>query len=172
MDGDERREEIIKMLSSASKPLSGGSLGKTLNVSRQVIVQDVALLRAQGFDIIATARGYVLYKKTDNIKQRVILVKHNFGQISDELNTIVDFGGLIRNVLIDHSVYGEMAGNMMLQTRHDVEHFVDDISKVDIQPLMNLTHGIHMHTIEASSEEILDEIEKSLDEKGYLYKEG
>lgn len=171
MDGDKRREEIIKILTSASEPFSGGKLGKEFKVSRQVIVQDVALLRAQGLDIIATARGYILYKDTEKNKQRVVLVRHKFDEIGDELNTVVDFGGIVRNVLIEHPIYGEMVGNMMLKTRRDVEQFVKNISQFDTYPLMNLTQGIHMHTIEASSEEILDEIEEFLDEKGYLYRE-
>lgn len=171
MDGDKRREELIKMLTNASKPLSGGSLGKIYGVSRQVIVQDIALLRAQGLDIIATARGYVLYKDTKKNKQRVILVKHGYNDIGDELNTIVDFGGIIRSVLIEHPIYGEMTGNMMIETRRDVEQFVKDICGFDAYPLMNLTYGIHMHTIEAENENILDEIEDALHKKGYLYTE-
>ena len=159
------------MLTTATGPLSGGKLGKTFEVSRQVIVQDVALLRAQGLDIIATARGYILYKNPDKNKQRVILVRHQYDDIGDELNTIVDFGGIVRNVLIEHPIYGEMTGTMMLKTRRDVQRFVKDIAEFDTFPLMNLTHGIHMHTVEASSEKLLDEIEEALSKKGYLYTE-
>ena len=169
MDGDQRREEIKKMLNNSQEPLSGGRLGKKFKVSRQVIVQDVALLRATGLDIIATARGYVLYKNPNQNKQRVILVQHDFEDIENELNTIVDYGGIIRNVIIDHPIYGEMLGNMIVKTRRDVEKFVKDIEKEDTYPLMKLTNGVHMHTIEASSEEVLDEIESELNKKGYLY---
>lgn len=171
MDGERRREEIINELTNASKPLSGGKLGKQFKVSRQVIVQDVALLRAQGLDVIATARGYLLDKDTDKNKQRIVLVRHAFDEIGDELNTVVDCGGVVRNVLIEHPIYGEMVGNMMLATRRDVEQFVKSIWEYDTYPLMNLTQGIHMHTIEARSEEVLDEIEKLLDKKGYLYRD-
>ena len=171
MDGDKRRGEIIKMLTSTTNPLSGGKLGKKFQVSRQVIVQDIALLRATGLDIIATARGYVLYKNPDKNKQRVMLVKHQYDEIGDELNTIIDFGGIVRNVLIEHPIYGEITGNMMLRTRRDIEDFVKDIGVFDTYPLMNLTHGVHMHTVEASSEEVLDQIEQALSEKGYLYTE-
>lgn len=170
MDGDQRREEIKKMLDNTKEPLSGGRLGKTFKVSRQVIVQDVALLRATGLDIIATARGYVLYKNPNQNKQRVILVQHDFKDIGNELNTIVDLGGAIRNVIIEHPIYGEMIGNMIVETRRDVEHFVMNIEKEDTYPLMKLTNGIHMHTIEASSEKILDEIESELNKKGFLYR--
>lgn len=171
MDGDRRREELMKILRNTSEPVSGGKLGEIFQVSRQVIVQDIALLRAQGLDIIATARGYLLYKNTEKNKQRVFLVRHQYDEIGDELNTIVDYGGVVRNVLIEHPIYGEMTGNMMLKTRRDVEQFVENISEFDTYPLMNLTHGLHMHTVEARSEEILDEIEGALGKKGYLYTE-
>ncbi len=171
MDGDKRREALIKMLTNTLEPLSGGKLGKIFKVSRQVIVQDIALLRAQGLDIMATARGYILHKNTKKNKQRVFLVKHQYEEIGDELNTIVDFGGIVRNVLIEHPIYGEMTGNMMLATRRDVERFAEEISRFDTYPLMNLTHGVHMHTVEAISEEILNEIEEALNKKGYLYTE-
>lgn len=171
MDGDRRREELIKILKGTAEPVSGSKLGEMFGVSRQVIVQDVALIRAQGLDVMATARGYLLYKNTEKNKQRVFLVRHQYEEIGDELNTMVDFGGVVKNVLIEHPIYGEMTGNMMLKTRQDVKGFVERISEFDSYPLMNLTHGLHMHTVEAKSEEILDEIEKALDRKGYLYTE-
>ena len=169
MDGDQRREKIVELLKDTSEPLSGGKLGKMFEVSRQVIVQDVALLRAQGLDIMATARGYVLYKSKNESKQRVVLVQHQYDDIEDELSTVVDYGGIIRNVLIEHPLYGEMTGNMMIETRRDVEQFLKDIAGFDTYPLMNLTHGVHMHTIEAKDEKTLDEIEEALGKKGYLY---
>lgn len=169
MDGDERRKEIIKMLMNTSEPLSGRKLGEILKVSRQVIVQDVALIRAQGLDIIATARGYILYRDTDRNKQRIMLVQHNFNEIGDEFSTVIDLGGVIRNVIVEHPIYGEMIGNMMIKTKRDAEQFIRDIQREDTYPLMKLTNGVHMHTIEASSEKILDEIETELNQKGYLY---
>ena len=171
MDGDRRREELIKILRGSSEPLSGGKLGELFGVSRQVIVQDIALIRAQGLDIIATARGYLLYRNEEKNKQRVLLVRHQYDEIGDELNIIVDHGAVVRNVIIEHPIYGEMTGNMMLKTRRDVTQFVESIAEFDTYPLMNLTHGLHMHTIEAASEDILDEIEEALNKKGYLYRE-
>lgn len=170
MDGDQRREEIKKMLNNALTPLSGSKLGKILGVSRQVIVQDIALLRAEGLDIIATARGYVLYKNTEQKQKRIIMVQHRHEDIEDELNIIVDFGGIIRNVIIEHPIYGEMEGSMMVENRQDVKSFVESIREFETYPLMNLTNGIHMHTIEAKDVKTLDQIEKELGEKGYLYR--
>lgn len=171
MDGDRRREELVKILKGTDKPLSGSRLGEMFGVSRQVIVQDIALIRAQGLDVMATAKGYLLHKSTNQSRQRVFLVRHQYDDIGDELNTIVDFGGIVMNVIIEHPIYGEMLGNMMLQTRRDVTQFVENIKGFDTYPLMNLTHGLHMHTVEAESDEILDEIESALDKKGYLYTE-
>ncbi len=165
----DRREKLVDLLQKNLEPLSGRKLGQILQVSRQVIVQDVALLRAQGLDVVATARGYVLHKNTRQNKQRVILVQHHFDDIEDELNTIIDFGATIRNVIVEHAIYGEIVGNMMIETRRDVKQFIADIQRDDTYPLMKLTFGIHRHTIEAESEKILDEIELALNQKGYLY---
>lgn len=171
MDGDQRREELKKILNETKEALSGSKLGKELGVSRQVIVQDVALLRAQGLDIVSTARGYLLFKDTAKHKQRIIMVKHNLEDIEEELNIMVDFGAIIRNVIVEHPIYGEITGNMMLKTRQDILGFIKNIEDFDTYPLMNLTNGVHMHTIEARDEKVLDSIEEALDKKGYLYKE-
>ena len=60
MDGKARRQEIIRLLSRTSGPISGSSLSGMLGVSRQVIVQDIALLRTE-HPILATAQGYLLH---------------------------------------------------------------------------------------------------------------
>ena len=57
--GNERRKWLIEQLQRASEPIPGRTLGDLANVSRQVIVGDVTLLKAQGHPIIATSRGYV-----------------------------------------------------------------------------------------------------------------
>ena len=69
MNGEDRREKIINILRSSSTPVAGVALAKELNVSRQVIVQDVALLRANGTAIFSTNRGYVL--QTRDVCERV-----------------------------------------------------------------------------------------------------
>lgn len=168
MEGDKRREIILSLLDEEVSPISGTYLSKTLKVSRQIIVQDVALLRASGHDILATARGYILNKDADTMQKRVVLVQHEPNQLEDELNTIVDNGGRIRNVIISHPIYGELVGDLMLKTRRDIKQFVDKVNKTSATPLMNLTRGMHMHTIEANTNEELDFIEMELHKKGYL----
>lgn len=171
MEGQERRREIIKLLGANSKPLSGVFLGKTFGISRQVVVQDIALLRAEGFDILATARGYILNKDSESIESRIILVKHERDQLEDELNTIVDNGGRVRNVIISHPVYGELVGDLMLKTRRDVKQFAHKLESESASTLMELTEGFHMHTIEAANSEELEIIERELELKGILVKE-
>lgn len=168
MDGEQRRTGILEVLSDQSKPISATFLAKKFEVSRQVIVQDVALLRAGGYDILATARGYILNKESNILCRRVVLVKHTRSETEDELNTIVDNGGRVRDVIINHPIYGDLVGDLMLKNRRDVKQFVKKIEETSANLLFNLTDGMHMHTIEAGTEEELDIIEEELKKRGYL----
>lgn len=168
MDGQQRRKAIIEELKVANKPLSGLWLGNKFQISRQVVVQDVALLRAEGYDILATARGYILNEEADIMQSRVLMVKHEKEHLEDELNTIVDNGGRVRNVIIIHPIYGELVGDLMLKNRRDVKGFIERVESEKVEPLSTLTEGIHMHTIESTTEEDLDHIERALKKKGYL----
>ena len=169
LDGEKRREQILKEVQSNEMPISGSDLSKKFGVSRQVIVQDVALLRASGCDILATARGYMLNKEIDKMIQRVVAVKHDTNETEDELNIIVDNGGRVRDVIIIHPIYGEIVASLMLRTRREVKQFVEKIKETNATTLLNLTNGEHMHTIEATTEEELDIIVDELSKKGYLY---
>ena len=168
MDGEQRREAILNLLQNGEKPISGTYLAQLYKVSRQVIVQDIAILRAKGYDVLATARGYILNKEVSKMFQRVVLVKHTERETEDELQTIVDNGGRIRNVIILHPIYGELVGDLMLKTRRDIKEFVNKLNTTKANPLLKLTDGTHMHTIETSSIEELDIIEEELKEKGYI----
>ncbi|WP_054742723.1 transcription repressor NadR [Cellulosilyticum ruminicola] len=168
MDGEQRRKKILKVLSENTKPISATFLAKKLEVSRQVIVQDVALLRAQGCNVLATARGYILNKEVNAMCQRVVLVKHDKEHSEEELNIIIDNGGRVRNVIVIHPVYGEVVADLMLRTRRDIKQFVTKLEQSEAMPLLKLTDGTHMHTIEASNEEELDIIEAELREHGFL----
>lgn len=170
MEGKERREAILEVLNSSKEVITGTAMAKQFHVSRQVIVQDIALLRAQGVQIISTSEGYLVYHiKKDTIK-RAYMVKHELVDIEDELNTIVDLGGNVLNVVVTHPVYGEISVDMMIGSRRSVNKFMAKLQEHQFIPLMYLTGGDHLHIVEAESEEILDEIEKELDQKGYLVK--
>lgn len=168
MRGEERREAILSYLKRASSPVKGGELSKLYNVSRQVIVQDIALLRAEGHDIIATPQGYVLMVNNNQFIKKIIAVKHDENQIEEELRTIVSLGGRVLDVTIEHKIYGEITGKLMLRSIYDVEMFIKKLRESNAKPLSNLTEGVHIHTIEADSERDMERILKVLQEKGFL----
>ena len=168
MSGEDRRKVILEDISASDKPVSATKLANTYGVSRQVIVQDIALLRAGGSDIISTARGYMI--NSDSRVTKVIYVTHTDEEMEDELNTIVDMGGKVIDVFVEHSVYGNIRADLMLASRRDVKKFMNDIRNGVAKPLKNLTGGAHYHTVEASSEEVLELIEEELNEKKYLIK--
>ena len=168
MTGSERRDEIINTIRSSHTPVSGKELASVYNVSRQVIVQDIALIRAAGYDIISTNRGYIL--NAPHAVTRRFKVSHTEEQMEDELCSIVDLGGKILNVMVNHRVYGHMEAPLGIGSRRKVREFMGDIRSGKSSPLMNITSNYHYHTIEADNEETLDMIEEMLEKKGYLVK--
>jgi transcriptional regulator of NAD metabolism len=168
LEGDARREKLLNILSDSPQPVSGSRLSKMLGVSRQVIVQDIALLRAVDKNILATTRGYILYTNKTTACHRSYCVNHDANAIADELNTIIDNGGKVLDIIIEHDVYGQISANLVLETRKDVDNFCRLLKASKAKPLNIVADGIHYHTVEASSEVILDNIERALAEKGYL----
>ena len=154
MKGEERREKILKALRESRDPISGGRFSEALGVSRQVIVQDIALLRAGGCNIYSTSRGYVLEEK--NLATRVFKVRHTDEQVEKELTTVVDNGGAVEDVFVYHRVYGA--------------EYLQDIENGQSRLLSRATNGYHYHTVTADSEEILDLIQEKLQEEGFLAK--
>ncbi len=162
----ERRKNIVDLLRNSKKLIPGGELAKEFNVSRQVIVQDIAILKAEGYSIISTNRGYSI---DENLRfKRIVKVSHKDEDILEELYLIVDLGGEVEDVFVNHRVYGEIHVSMNIKSRRDADIFIDNINKGISQPLKNLTDDYHYHTIIADEEKILDEIEEALDEKGIL----
>lgn len=168
MKGEKRRKQLLNILSSSNNPVSGGTLSKELNVSRQIIVQDISLLRANGATIFSTNKGYLLQE--DRKYSRVFKVYHTDDQVEEELSTIVDAGGQIRDVFVYHKVYGVLKAEMGIKSRRDVRSYMEEISTGKSSLLKNVTSGYHYHTIDAESEEILDAIQEELQQKGFLAK--
>lgn len=168
ISAEKRREELLQLLKYSVKPMSGSTLAKHFGVSRQVIVQDIALLRAVDKNILSTAKGYLLYQEEEGLFRRVFPVTHTNEEIQDELFTFVDNGGKVLDVIVEHKIYGSIAVDLILKNRLDVKEFVEKLSKNKTTPLMELTDGFHFHTVEADSEKELDCIEKELKQKGYL----
>ena len=166
MDGQTRREEILKILRGSENPVPGTELARQLNVSRQIIVQDMALLRTGGADIISTNRGYII--TGDRQASRVFKVIHTEEQVEEELNLYVDFGGKVDDVFVYHKVHGVIKVPMNIRSRRDVQKYMEDISTGKSTQLMKLTSNYHYHTITAESEEILDQIQAELTARNYL----
>lgn len=166
MTGNERRKMILSALRETETPLSGEKLGKAAHVSRQVVVQDIALLRTEGYPIVSTNRGYLM--ALPHRRMRTLKCHHTVEQTEDELITIVDLGGEVVDVVVNHRVYGKMSAMLNIKNRRDVKHYIDSIRSGKSSPLMLVTSGYHFHHIAADSEEALDEIEAALQEKGYL----
>jgi len=169
LSSDKRRKEILEKLKESEEPLTGSDLAELMGVSRQVIVQDIALLRAEGKEIFATPQGYFLAKSRAPSKiSRVYAVKHNLDRLEEELLLMVDLGGKVIDVIVEHPVYGEIKGNLMLSCRKDVYDFVQKLNLSQAKPLSILTSGVHLHTVEAEKKEVLEEIFVALEEKGLL----
>lgn len=164
MDGESRRKEIIKYISESGTPVSGTKLAEHFHVSRQVIVQDIALLRAADCPIISTHRGYLCQSSPK--RERVLKVFHTDQEMRKELNMIVDMGGTVEDVFIRHRVYGELRAPLHITSRLKVEKFLEGIQSGKSSPLKNITSGYHYHTISADSEETLDAIETALRRAG------
>lgn len=166
MTGTERRKKILSLIRESATPLSGGALGTATGVSRQVVVQDIALLRREGHDILATARGYILDTPAKSV--RLFKVCHDETRTEEELTTIVDLGGCVVDVLVNHRVYGKVSAPLNIKNRRDVNAFLKDLKLGKSAPLLNITSGYHFHHISAEQPEILDEIEEALREKDFL----
>lgn len=161
-----RQQHIIIKLRASKEPISGTALSEIFQVSRQSIVQDIAHLKAADYHIISTNKGYILVDPAP--KQKVFKVHHNHEEIGDELYTIIDVGGFVKDVFIVHEIYGKIQVNLFLRTREEIDAFVKGLEEKKTSPLMKLTDKYHYHTVEAPSDIVLELVERRLKEKGYL----
>ena len=168
MSGEERRGKIIQALKNSDKAVSATTLAKEFDVSRQVIVQDVALLRANGKNIFSTNRGYLIQE--DEETTRVFKVQHEDDEVEKELTTIVDLGGTVEDVFVYHKVYGVLRAEMNIKSRMDISNYMEEIRSGKSSLLKNVTSGDHYHTVRAERVEILDMIQEELQKKGLLAK--
>ncbi len=172
MTSAERRDNILQLLQQSRQPISAGTIARQFHVSRQIIVGDIALLRAANEKIAATPRGYVLESDVPDGEYRVIIaVHHNDSQMEDELTTIVDNGGKILDVTVEHAVYGQISGLLRIGSRYDVQDFLTRLKNSNSTPLSELTAGIHLHTVSFTSPLDRDRTLAVLAEKGYMLKQ-
>ena len=170
MNALQRRNEILEVLRQAEVPVNATALAKRFGVSRQIIVGDVALLRAGGEDISATPRGYLISRATPALT-RTVACNHTSAQMEGELNTIVDQGCTVVDVAVDHPLYGQLVGRLELSNRYEVSQFVERCQKEEAQPLSVLTHGVHLHTLRCPDEAAFQRVRAALKEAGILLEE-
>lgn len=169
MNSKKRREAIIKVLNQEEKAIKGTELAKFLNVSRQVIVQDIALLRAEGENIIATPQGYLIMKDYNKKIKKTIVSKHTtYEAMREELQIMIDHGARVLDVIVEHPVYGEIKGILNIGYKKELEEFMEKVEKEKIEPLASLTEGVHIHSIEISDEESFQKMKRALLKKKYL----
>lgn len=166
MKVNERRKAIVNLLLASKKPISGGELSEQFNVSRQIIVQDITVLKGLGYEILSTHNGYVMQKSP--FVERVFKLKHTTEQTEDELTTIVDLGGTIVDVFVWHKVYGRISATLNIFSKLHVKQFLEGVRTGKSSELMNITGGYHYHTVRAESESILDKIGETLQAKNYI----
>ena len=167
MNAEERRTNIINMLENASAAVSASRLAAVFGVSRQIIVGDIALLRASGKEIIATPRGYLLTRQNEGIVRR-IPCRHKADEMKEEMEIMVDNGCTICDVIVEHPVYGQLIGQLDVSTRYDVSEFIERVQKSDAAPLSDLTGGIHLHTVICPDEAACGRVIAELRRRGFL----
>lgn len=167
----QRREKIMELLRETDIPMSATTIAGLFSVSRQIIVGDIALLRAGGAQITATPRGYVLDQTADSGMLEISIVcNHADEQVADELYTVVDLGGTLIDVIVQHSVYGQICAPLYVASRFDVDTFLLKLQTSGSKPLCDLTDGIHLHRLRCPSAEVQQRVLAALEEKGYLLK--
>lgn len=156
MNGDQRRVKILTVLENSLEAVSASRLAERFGVSRQVIVGDIALLRASDHDIEATSRGYVLANLTDKAPSERFVSKvvsvHGPDLSETEFNVIVQHGGEVLDVQVEHPVYGLLTAPLNIKSYSDVEFYCDQMAEHGARDLSDLSDGVHMHTIECDSE--------------------
>ncbi len=170
MDSEKRREHIMLALKNSDRPISATKFAKELGVSRQIIVGDVALLRASGENILATPRGYIVESSSGGEMYTVACV-HDIDNMQAELNIMVDNGCTVVNVIVEHPLYGQLTGPLRLSNRHDVAQFMDACREHGASLLSALTGGVHLHVLSCPDSACFERTRKALDEAGFLYTE-
>lgn len=167
---ENRRASILQILQEHGAPLSGTALARMLGVTRQIIVQDIALIRAENHNILSTNKGYIYRSPAEKNVQpkRVIRVRHNTEEVWDEFITVLELGGTVLDVAVEHELYGQIRVDLLIESEQDASDFVDRLSHCRDNPLKVLTDDCHYHTITAPAEKLLDLIEDALKQKGFL----
>jgi len=169
MNSAQRRDKIITILKDSNQAISASALAEQLLVSRQIIVGDIALLRAKGLDILSTPKGYMfnsMLKSEETIFKIACL--HDDDLTQKEIYTIVDNGGKLIDVIVEHPLYGQLIGQLNIYSRYDADDFFYKVEQQQASLLSKLTSGIHLHTISCKDEETSCRIKAALHQLGIM----
>ena len=167
MKSEERRNLILNMLQESDSSISATTLANKFSVTRQIIVADIALLRAAGHSIIADNKGYKLNTINKDLIKKIV-VQHSKDDVNNELYAVVDNGGKVIDVIIEHPIYGQISVELNLSSRYEVNEFIEKLNTTNSNPLSFLTEGIHIHTIEIPNEQAFERIKNQLSKLGIL----
>jgi len=167
MSSIDRRNNIFKLLVESNEPLKGSVIAQKYSVTRQVIVKDIAILRAKGKSIIATPDGYIINKIEHKVKV-IIAVTHTEEEMFDEMNIVIKYGGIIEDVIVEHPLYGEITGMLMIKNYNELNKFIEKYKEQRAKLLSVLTNGVHLHTIAAESEDDINLIISELRKRNFI----
>ena len=168
--GAERRHRLTDWMRAHEGPVHGDDLARRFRVSRQCLVQDVAILRAAGVEILSTPQGYRLPQGRPSAHRATLACRHTPEQTEEELHILVDHGVRVLDVVVEHALYGELRGSLMIESRADVQDFLRRWRQTKASLLSTLTRGVHLHTVEASRPKMIARAKARLQERGILLK--
>lgn len=169
MNASERRTAILDMLSSAENYINATQLAEHFGVTRQIIVSDIALLRANGNGIVSTQHGYSVERKDKRGIEFTVVCKHSIDDVASEFYAVVDNGGRVENVTVEHPLYGQISVELDIASRYDADDFVQRAKEAKASQLSDLTGGVHVHTVWVKDNAAKERIILKLTELGIIY---
>ena len=168
MENVERRKLILQKLKAANTAVTGRELAELCQVSRQIIVSDIAMLRAEGMSIIATSQGYLLNGRREGEQYEIELYCASAEALLRELELVVDNGGMICGSVIDYGMYGSLSCRLALSSRRDITRWMDQARDLGICPFSLLGGGAHTLIIETEHREDYDAVCRALGSAGFM----
>jgi hypothetical protein len=166
--GSVRRERIVRLLREGRRSITGSELSSSLGVSRQAIVNDIAILRAAGEPIAGGPQGYRWRGEEPAAVLATIACRHDREGCQKELEVLVAHGVAVLDVVVDHELYGEVRGDMNVSTHRDVQRYMEVLNTSGVEPLSTLTGGVHAHHVRAPDEVALGSARSDLALLGIL----
>jgi transcriptional regulator of NAD metabolism len=166
--GVARRQRVLELLREARRSITGSELSASLGVSRQAIVNDMAILRAAGEPIGGSPQGYRWRGEQMSGVFATLACRHDREGCQKELETLVAHGVAVLDVVVDHQLYGEVRADMNVWTHRDVQRYMEVLHTSPVEPLSALTGGVHAHHVRAPDDVALGSARSDLALLGFL----